>query len=72
MDLIKKALAKLGLIKLVWLRDFRGEIALRIKRKYPFGGYYACWYDFGIGTAILNEDGTCGGASYVKEWKDYE
>lgn len=71
MNTIKKLLAKLGLIKLVWLEDWDGELTLAIKRKHPLGGdaAYRMWSVNRI--VRLNSDGTCSGPIYVKKWVDY-
>lgn len=70
---MKRLLAKLGLIKLVWLRDYDGELTLSIKRETdPPGGFYAYRHHIIRSWVKLEDDGTCSGdASYVKRWADY-
>ena len=72
MNLVRKMLAKLGLLKLVWLKDKDGELTLAIKRDHPFGGFMA--YRFWIigKTVRLEDDGSCSGLCYVRRWRDYK
>ncbi len=70
--MFKKLSARLGIIELVWLEDFKGRVCLQRKRSDGFNTYaYAKGFD--IGYTILHEDGTTGGdAIYIERWKDYE
>lgn len=67
---MKRLLAHLGLIKLVWLQDKDLEVTLRIKRKNPFGGYLAFRTNYMM--VNLNPDGTCSGCDWVSRWKDFK
>ena len=71
MRTIKMLLAKLGILKLIWLEDHDGHLTLSIKRKHPLGGdmAYRMWE---INRMVkLNADGSCHGVSYVKRWVEY-
>ena len=58
--------------KLVWLRDFDGELSLSIARIDPWGKMTAKRYwPYNIKTVELLPDGTVDGA-YVRFWKDYK
>lgn len=71
MNIIKKIAAHLGLIKLVWLRDYDGKLTLSIKRKHPFGGFHAYRFWFIDVSITLHDNGTCSGREYVTGWVDY-
>ena len=72
MKIIKKILAKLGIIQLVWLEDHDGDITLSIKRKHPFGGYMAYRIYLTGRVVRLLPDGSTLGTDYVKRWMDYK
>lgn len=70
MDTLQKIIAFLARRELVWLRDYDGEVVLRIARRTPFG--LECYrYPPGGGRCLLFPDGTFKGPSYVDEWKPY-
>jgi hypothetical protein len=68
-----KLLRILGLVELVWLKDWNGVIYLSEKKKDPFGGYWCHVYPvYKVGHVKLNDDGTCGGeSSYIEQWVNY-
>lgn len=68
--MIKKLLAILGLIELVWTEDYDGAVRLRVIRKHPITGRRAVIGIINI-WASLEEDGSTSGCSYVKRWAPY-
>lgn len=70
METLKRIMAFLLRRELVWLRDFDGEVVLRMARRTPFG--LECYrHSFGVGRCRLFRDGSFNGPSYVGEWKPY-
>ena len=67
-----RLLAKLRLIKLVWLNDFQGTKYLTVKRKSGLCDWcYVYPYTF-VGHVILNGDGSCSGKSiYIETWESW-
>jgi hypothetical protein len=68
--MIRELLARLGFVELVWLRDFDGEIVIRMLRhRGPFlvairvGPW---WWPTRV--IQLQPDGKVAGNSYVHEW----
>lgn len=59
--------------KLVWLRDFQGDVYCSIATLDAFGGASAPVYWFAkVGNCVLLPDGTVcrkSSSSYVREWK---
>lgn len=54
--------------KIVFLKDFEGEIYVSLARKTPFGYCAPIYWFTGTGCVTLEEDGTCGN-SYISNWK---
>ena len=69
---IRFRILKLFGSQIVALKDMHGKIRFSIKKKDPFGVYWAYVYPMTkVGHVILNEDGTCSGeSSYIKKWID--
>ena len=68
--MIKRIWAFLTGGKLVWLKDFDGEITLAIARKDPWGDMRAeRHWPFSVRSVRLLPDGTVDG-SYVRFWID--
>jgi len=62
--------AKLTGGKLVWLRDYDGQVTLSIARRDPWGEMRAeRWWPWRIRSVRLLEGGRVDGG-YVKEWID--
>jgi hypothetical protein len=63
-------LHKLGLVQGIWLQDHHGKTYRTWVRKTPFEKKWAPVYPFtGVGSVILNPDGTCSGSSiYIERW----
>lgn len=69
--MIKWIWSKLTGQRLVYLRDFDGEVTLTFERKTPFGYSTAKrWWPYWVGeSVILLPDGQVKQPHYVKEWK---
>jgi hypothetical protein len=61
------ALASFG--ALVWLRDYDGEVNLRIARRDAFGNLGAWRWGLGIFHVVLIDGGKIKNGDYVDEWK---
>jgi len=73
MKSIKKLLAKMGIIRLVWTVDYDVEIRLRRVYKHPRGGHSCrgiCGSPYGV--RLLPGNITGGSEIYVKEWYNFE
>jgi hypothetical protein len=72
MNIAIKIWAFLTRQRLVWLRDFDGEVTLAIAKETPFGGLMAeRWWPFKILTVQLEDGGNVRPPCYVEEWKFY-
>lgn len=73
--MIKKLLARLGVIQLVYTVDFDGTVRLRrVYRHYESGYSCAAICDFSEGHKYdvrLLPGNKTGGANYVKKWFNY-
>lgn len=67
--MMARLLSRLGVVRGVWLEDYRHEIYGTWARKSPFGRVMAYVYPWHkIGCVLLCEDGTVPN-SYIKRWK---
>lgn len=67
---MKRILWCLGLVDLVWVKYYGGEVVLRVVRDGPSGERAVC----GIVKSrigILEPDGTISGGKYMTEWVSY-
>lgn len=70
MKIIKLVWAKLIGGKLVWLRDYDGEVTLTVAKLNPWGEWIAKrYFPFSIRQVRLMPGGKVSGASYVEDWK---
>lgn len=67
---MRRLLAALRLVRLVWTEDGDGEVRLRIARR--FGYQWRCSAIALDNSVILNPDGSTSGKCYVKKWRAYD
>lgn len=70
MNQIRRLVALLLGWRVVWLRDYDGEVVCRLAKPTPYGMMaYRMSRLFGISPVILLPGGKVTGASYVHEWR---
>ena len=67
---MKRLLAWMRLVRLVWTEDHDGEIRLRIARRH--GPQWRCNAISMDDSVILNPDGTTSGKCYISKWYPYD
>ena len=55
--------------KVVYLKDFDGEVTKTVAKKTPFGYVAKRHWPFNVRNVLLLEDGTVGNGGYVESWK---